>query len=622
MNTIFQNIRYTKKTIVTHNGFFVLKYSFFLCFLMINYFSFAQKSIYFPPPPKDTTQKQKIEVKKTDSLLYRTEELGRFRKLIGNVQLKHENAMMYCDSAIIDIDANYMTAYGKQVHIQKGDSIDVWGNFLEYFGDQKLARLTGMCSMRDKTMILTTPELNYNTETDVGSYMSGGRIVNKETTITSAIGYYYHQHSLATFYGDVILKDDERTIYADSLRYNTDKEIAYFITKTTIIDKDSNVIVTHSGFYDTKTEKAFFGNNTEIKKDDASVKAEFIDYDNKTKIAIAKNNVVFNDSSERTTILSNYIYSDENKELVIAYNDPLMISVSEDEKDTMYLSADTLLTYKIAIHDTVYISSLGKDTDDTLSENHTILLDSSALVDETETDSIAKEDYQILTDSVKILKAFRNMKMIQGKMSAVADSLFYSEQDSIFKMYYNPILWMDSTQITGDSIYLYQSNKEISRIDIFNNAFIINLQDIEIFNQTKGKFMQAFIANKELDKVEVDGNAESIFFIKDDDDAYNGANKSTSAFITVSFNNGEVNRVKLTGTPEAEFTPMKKINVQSFRLDGFKWYDELQPLTKYDVIRDKNQYEKYIDGLPVKKINIQATEKIETINVDEPENTE
>ena len=454
------------------------KFSILFVLMAFSAVSFCQKTTYFPPIPKDTSKKKKIEIVKADSLLFQTLELGRYRKIIGRVQLRHEKANMFCDSAIIDIEANYMTAYGKQVHIKKGDSIDVWGNFLEYFGDQKLGRLTGMCSMRDKTMTLTSPELNYNTETDVGSYMSGGRIVNKETTITSAIGYYYHNQSTALFYGDVVLRDLERTIFADSLRYNTEKEIAYFITKTTIIDKDSNVIVTNSGYYDTKKEKAFFGNNTEIKKGDASVKAETIDYDNQTKIAIAQKNVVFSDSSERTTILSNYIYSDEKKSLVKAFKDPLMISVSDDEKDTMYLSADTLLSFKISNQDSIFLN-----------------------------DSIEGND------SIKIIQAWRNMKLIQGEMSAVADSMFYSEQDSIFKMYYSPILWMDSTQITGDSIYLYNRNNSIYKLDIYNNAFIINLQDNEVYNQTKGKFMQAFIINKEMDKVNVDGNAESIFFI-------------------------------------------------------------------------------------------------------------
>ena len=539
-------------------------------------FSIAQKSVYFPPPPKDTSHKKRIEIIKTDSLLFRTQELGKYRKLIGHVILKHADGLMYCDSAIIDVDANYMTAYGKQIHIAKGDSIDIWGDFLEYFGDQKLARLSTMCSMRDKTMILTAPELNYNMDTDIGNYMSGGRVVSKETTITSAIGYYYHNTSDAVFYGDVILKDPNRTIYADSLKYNTEKEIAYFITKTKIIDKDSNIIETNSGFYDTKNEKAYFGDDAVIHKGDSYVKAHTIDFNNQTKQAIAQGNVVWRDSSERTTILSNYIYSNEDSSYVKAFKDPLMMSVSEDEKDTMYLSADTLLTYKSPI----LFKANANDTSD-------------------KTDTIIKLNSAVKTDSVKIVKAYYHMKMIQGKVSATADSLFYSEEDSIFKLYINPILWMDSTQITGDSIYLYTSNKEISKADVFGNAFIANMQASAVFNQIKGKFMQALIEHKKIKQVDVDGNAESIYYIKDKN-AFTGANKSSSGHIVVSFNDGEVNRIKLTGGPEAEFTPMKKINPETYRLDNFHWYLDKKPLTIYDVIRDKSQYERFMLEQPKK----------------------
>jgi lipopolysaccharide export system protein LptA len=555
-----------------------LKVCFMICFFLFFKTASAQKLLYFPPAKKDTANKKKIQISQTDSLLYTTQELGKFRKLIGNVILKHEDATMYCDSAIIDIDANYMTAFGNQVHIKKADSVDVWGNFLEYFGDQKQARLTGMCSMRDKTMILTTPELNYNTGTDVGNYMSGGRVVNKETTITSAIGYYFHQRSDAVFYGDVVLKSPERTIYADSLRYNTETEIAYFICKTKIVDnKDSSVIETEDGFYDTKKEKAYFGKNAVIHKENSYVKANSIDYDNKTKISIAQGNVIFSDSVQRTTILSNYIYSNEDSSFLLAYKDPLMISVSEDKKDTMYLSADTLMSYKIPVTDTVF------------------------MYDTIKKDSII--DMQIKNDSVKIVKAYYKMKMIQGQMSANADSLFYSERDSIFKLYINPILWMDSTQITGDSIFLFTKNKEIHRVDVYNNAFIANLQDTMIFNQIKGKFIQAFIEDKKINRVEVDGNAESIYFIKDKkENAYTGANKSTSGYITVSFNEGEVNRIKLTVGPEAEFTPMKKLSPEMFRLTGFVWFWDKKPVTFYDVIRDRSQYDKYIADQPKKAV--------------------
>jgi lipopolysaccharide export system protein LptA len=531
---------------------------------------FAQGMQFFPPPPKDTSHKKKIEIVKTDSLLYRTQELGKYRKLIGHVVLRHADGLMYADSAIIDIDANYMTAYGRQIHIVKGDSIDIWGNYLEYFGDQKLARLTGLCSMRDKTMILTTPELNYNMETDVGNYMNGGRLVNKETTITSSIGYYYHHTGDAMFYGDVELRDSNRTIYADSLRYNTEREVAYFITKTKIIDKDSNIIETNSGYYDTKSDKAVFGEHAVIHKDDAYVMAENIDYDNNSKQAVAQGNVVYADSSERTTILSNLIYSNEDSSYVKAFRDPLMMSVSEDGEDTLYLSADTLLSFKLA--DTSYVFAK---------------------------DSSGKIDTVQRIDSIRIVQAYYNMKMMQGEMSAVADSLAYTDKDSIFKLYKHPVMWMDSTQISGDSIYLYTRDKGINKIDVFGNGFIANMQYETVFNQIRGKFMRAFIVNKKIDKVHVDGNAESIYFIKDENEL-SGANRSTSGFIDVSFSEGDVKRIQLTGTPEANYTPMKKIQPETFRLEGFLWHWEKKPKSIYDVIRDRSQYERYVAEQPGK----------------------
>ena len=55
------------------------------------------------------------------------------------------------------------------------------------------------------------------------------------------------------------------------MRYNTNTEIVYFITKTKIIDKDSNIIITNQGNYNTKTEKAYFGANTTITKENKKI---------------------------------------------------------------------------------------------------------------------------------------------------------------------------------------------------------------------------------------------------------------------------------------------------------------------------------------------------------------
>jgi lipopolysaccharide export system protein LptA len=120
------------------------------CVNAIFYSSANDKSKLFPALENIENPDKKIQIQKTDSLLYENIEFGEYRKLIGNVILKDNQSVMWCDSAILDITANYLTAYGNPVHIKDGDTVDLWGNFLEYFGNQKEARLSGNTIMRDR----------------------------------------------------------------------------------------------------------------------------------------------------------------------------------------------------------------------------------------------------------------------------------------------------------------------------------------------------------------------------------------------------------------------------------------------------------------------------------------
>lgn len=526
------------------------------------------KASLFPPLENADKPDKKIRIQRTDSLMYEYLEWGEYRKLIGHVELRDSNATMWCDSAILDITANYLTAYGNPVHLKDGDSIDVWGNFLEYFGDQKQARLSGNTIMRDKQMILTAPEFYYNTASDVGYFENNGRMTKDKTILTSKRGYYYHANGEAIFYDHVVLKNDEMTIYADSMRYNSINEIVYFITKTTIKDKDSNIIITESGYYDTKTEKATFDKNTTISKDKNLIKGEHIDYDNKTKNALAHGNVSFQDTVENVTILSGQTIYRNKDEYIKAIDDPLFITVSESKedtivkRDTMYLSADTLISFKIAL-------------------------------------SYYNEDSVFTVDSVKIMKAYHHTKLMQRNLFGICDSLYYSGIDSTFKLYYAPILWIDSIQISGDSMYIVMKNEKISNLNIYNNAFMIQWVESDIFNQIKGKNIVIDIENDKIKLVKIDGNAESIYYVKDNESGYMGGNQSESGNIIMSFKDGAISRIKLINAPEAIYTPMKKISTTSYKLDGFNWQWEKKPKDKYDIIRNKQRYDDFISKNPL-----------------------
>ena len=62
-------------------------------------------------------------------------------KLKGSVRLKHQNALMFCDSALL-FDNNSLRAQGK-VKIVESDSLTLIGDSLFYDGNTKIAEFRG-----------------------------------------------------------------------------------------------------------------------------------------------------------------------------------------------------------------------------------------------------------------------------------------------------------------------------------------------------------------------------------------------------------------------------------------------------------------------------------------------
>jgi hypothetical protein len=378
-------------------------------------------------------------------------------------------------------------------------------------------------------------------------------MISDSTILTSKTGTYFQKSKVAVFRQDVVLIHPDYTMYSDSMRYDTRTKVAWFISPTIIVSKE-DTIFTNSGYFDTQNNKANFGKRPFIKKgQDNTLQADQLEYDKATGTGFAEGNVISRNTKDKVILLSNDLFYIDSISYVRAVKDPLMIQ--EDEKDTLYLSSDTLISYKEAITDS--------------------------------TDNVI--------DSIKIFYGFRNVKTIQDKMSGICDSIYFSGQDSIFRMFYDPVIWMDSTQMTADTILMYMKDKKVVKIELLQNALIIQENDPFVYNQIKGRTITGILDSNKLRKVYVDGNAECIYFVQDDSSAYLGANKSQSATIEVDFNNDEkIERIKLDIQPEATFTPVQMIDWEQFRLGGFNWQWNIKPKDKWDVIRDSTQYLNYL----------------------------
>jgi hypothetical protein len=162
--------------------------------------------------------------------------------------------------------------------------------------------------------------------------------------------------------------------------------------------------------------------------------------------------------------------------------------------------------------------------------------------------------------------------------------MFYSFQDSVFRLFDAPIVWSKENQITGDTILLYTKNKKADRIKIFNNSFLVSKIDPEIFNQVKATRMDGFFKEGSLDSVRAKGFAECIYFIQDEDSAYTGINESKSDVLDIYFIEHELQKVVFRSDVTGTIWPLKQKDPKEMRLPKFQWLEGRRPKTKFELM--------------------------------------
>ena len=140
-------------------------------------------------PATDTAKGKRLDIITADRENFKkVEGKGDFLSLAGNVQLKQGVTYFYCDSAVLNQTDNIIEAFGN-VHINDADSVQTYSQYLRYLGKEKTAYLRKNVKLTDSKSILTTDELTYNTDTRIGTYLKGGKVIDGSTILTSTEGF-------------------------------------------------------------------------------------------------------------------------------------------------------------------------------------------------------------------------------------------------------------------------------------------------------------------------------------------------------------------------------------------------------------------------------------------------
>jgi lipopolysaccharide export system protein LptA len=473
-----------------------------------------------------------IYLENCDALLFDKIFSPDVQVLKGNVRFRHDAARLYCDSAYFYEKANSLNAYG-HVRIVQGDTIFVFGDLLYYDGNTKLARLRHNVRMENRKTILTTDSLNYDRISNMAYYFTGGKITDDLNELTSVHGQYSTSTNNALFKDKVRLLNKDFTLDADSLRYNTNTNIANFIAPTHILYNKETDIYSNKGWYNTFTQKSMLLNRSKVKnKDGRTLVGDTIFYDKKENYGEGFMHVIMNDSVQKTTLYGDYCYYSDRTKNGLATDSALLVDYSE--KDTMLIHADTLFT--------------SKDSD------------------------------------YNVARGYYNVRFYRKDVQGRSDSLFYSARDSVLNLYGTPILWAENNQLSGDFIQAYTKNKKIEKINIQHNAVVIQHEDSVYYNQLSGKEIIAYLDSGELRKVNVNGNAETIYYPRDEKDStLIGLNKTQSSFVVMYLKNKKVKRVVFTTATNGIIYPMTELNDKKMYLSTYFWIEDQRPKNKADL---------------------------------------
>ena len=155
-------INHTIKT-----GYKLLFQTYFLCPDSVVYYPDGQAQNI---SSKQQTRK-KIELKYADEdIILKDPVTGKdTHHLKGNVQLQDKDVTMMCDSAHFIPHKNQVTAFSK-VHIEQGDTLDLYGDYLFYDGKSQNAFVKGNVELIDKETHLYTDSIYYDVRNKIARY--------------------------------------------------------------------------------------------------------------------------------------------------------------------------------------------------------------------------------------------------------------------------------------------------------------------------------------------------------------------------------------------------------------------------------------------------------------------
>ena len=557
---------------------------------------------------KPHTSGKKVVLEKADRLF--KNDLDPYMVVVGQVHFSKGPMQMYCDSAHYYPETSSFDAFGN-VRMEQGDTLFVYADELNFDGPGEIAYLFGPdpekpVRLINRDVTLTTDIFTYDLVSELGYYNTGGTLTDRNNRLTSVEGEYLPPTKEANFYDDVHLHslrpNDTLDIYTDSLFYNTVSHVASFTSPTKIINNDG-IINSSDGTYNTDTGEGKLYRHSSVRTISNNVRrggtvlaGDTLIYDRRTGIGEAFGNMSITDSVKQSKLSGDYGYY--NEIIDSAYVTGRALAMEYSEGDTLYMHG-TYITSVLHV-DTVRKEIKTKVPAPAAADSALLdsLMSDTLATDSIEQKFIEKVEIQETVDSTHIVTAWPRVRFYRTDMQGLCDSMVFIQRDSCLYMHRHPIVWNEGQQIFGNSIIVHVNDSTVDRANLPDFGFIAQEIEPGFYNQLTGKKMNAYFVGGQIDRLEVDGSVQAIFFPEESDSTINKMTQVESSFLNAWFKDGNIRRMKMWPASNGTVTPLYLARRSQLLLPKFEWYAPLRPTSPLDVFVVPKEMEELMQQAP------------------------
>ncbi|HLP35155.1 MAG TPA: OstA-like protein [Amoebophilaceae bacterium] len=460
-----------------------------------------------------------------------------YKKLKGNVVFRFQPSglLLKADEAYKYDEKNVIEARGNVTIVdQKGNSLKA--GELTYYPEKKLAIMTKNVVCQSEKSTFYTPELRYDLAQNKGTFAQGGKLVQEGMVLTSRTGTYNTAQQTVIFSKEVALLDPTYTLHCEALYYNMKTEQATFQGFTKITHADGTIHTQTGGSYLQPEKHLIFNQGTFTTKDLtlAADQLELFDGQN----CKATGHVSLDAKQYDVRIIGETATYARNPQKVEIFGNPLL--TKEIHGDQLYLRAEHFM---------------------------------------------AVEEPQKEGPPIQKIHAMRNVRLYEASLQGIANGAIYDSTHNTIKLLDTPIVWCGGYQITGEDVRLVIQKEEAETVKMFvdKNLFMTSADPVGNYNQVKGDKMVAKFKEGVLEKMCIEGNGESLYFVLDEQKELVGMNHIKCTSMEMDMVNNQLEQMKFQPKPLGMFYPAEKLTLEQMKLEHFVWHGEKWP-TKENMV--------------------------------------